>query len=71
MYCTSHLPKRKINLKQKCTQHLTPLSGTVFHALSHGEIHFAQRVLALKTNSIEASDWLLEIFHQSESGFWG
>ena len=28
-------------------------------------------VLALKTNSIEASDWLLENFHQSESGFCG
>ena len=28
-------------------------------------------VLALKTNSIEASDWLLENFLQSESGFWG
>ena len=28
-------------------------------------------VLALKTNSIEASDWLLENFLQLESGFWG
>ena len=29
------------------------------------------RVLALKTNSIEASDWLLEEFPRLESGFWG
>ena len=40
----SHLSKHKSDLKQKCTQLLTPYSGTVFHALSHGGIHFARSV---------------------------
>ena len=41
-HCHSHLSKGKSDLKQKCTQLLTPFSGTIFHALSHGEIHFAR-----------------------------
>ena len=37
----SHLSKGSSGHKQKCTQFLTPFSGTVFHALSHGSPGFA------------------------------
>jgi len=34
----AHLSKGTSDLKQKCTT--TPFWGAVFHALSHGVIHF-------------------------------
>ena len=37
--------------------HLTPLSGTVFRALSHALIHFVYLLCSFKTTSIEASDY--------------
>ena len=40
----THLSKRTRGLKQKCTQTPTPFLSTVFHALSHGEIHFLTSV---------------------------
>ena len=40
----SHLSKGSSGSKQKCTQFLTPFSGTVFDALSHGAIHFVRSV---------------------------
>ena len=40
----SHLPKVPSDLKQKCTQFLTPFLGTVFNALSLGVIHFVRSV---------------------------
>ena len=40
----AHLSKRTSDLKQKCTQLATPFWGTVFHALSHGVIHFGWSV---------------------------
>ena len=40
----AHLSKGTSDLKQKCTQLATPFSGTVFHALSHGMIHFVRSV---------------------------
>jgi len=55
-------------LKQKCTQFLTPFSGTVFYALSHGVIHFVQSV-SFKNLKIEVFDWPLKNFNQRESGF--
>jgi len=39
----AHLSKRTSDLKQKCTQLAKPW-GTVFHALSHGVIHFVRSV---------------------------
>ena len=39
-----HLSKITGDLKQKCTQLLTPFLGTVFHALSLGVIHFIRSV---------------------------
>ena len=41
---TSHLSKGTSDFKQKCTQLVTPFWGTVFHALSHGMIHFVRSV---------------------------
>ena len=41
---TAHLSKGSSGCKQKCTQFLTPFTGIVFHALSHGVIHFVQSV---------------------------
>ena len=38
----THLPKAPSDLKQKCTQFLTPFLGTVFNALSLGVIHFVR-----------------------------
>ena len=43
-FCHANLSKGPSHLKQKCTQLLTPFSGTVFHALSLGEIHFIRSV---------------------------
>ena len=40
-YYHANLSNQTSGLEQKCTQLLTPFSGTVFHALSHGGIHFA------------------------------
>ena len=40
----AHLSKGPSYLKQKCTQHPTPFSGTVFNALSLGVIHFFRSV---------------------------
>ena len=40
----THLSKGPSGQKQKCTRFLTPFSGTVFHALSHGVIHFVRSV---------------------------
>ena len=40
----AHLSKGTSSLKQKCTQSLTSFLGTVFHALSHGAIHFVRSV---------------------------
>ena len=39
-----HLSKAMSGFKQKCSQFPTSFSGTVFHALSHGLIHFVWRV---------------------------
>ena len=64
----SHLSKGSSGCKQKCTQFPTPFSCTVFHALSHGVIHFVLRVIS-KNLEIEFSDWLLKNFNQWESGF--
>ena len=44
MFAASHLSKAPSDLKQKCTQFLTPFSGTVFNALSLGVIHFVRSV---------------------------
>ena len=40
----SHLSEGTSDLKQKCTQLATPFWRTVFHALSHGVIHFVRSV---------------------------
>ena len=40
----AHLSKCKSDLKQKCTQLLTSVSGKVFHGILHGAIHFAWSV---------------------------
>ena len=40
----AHLSKGASGLKQKYTQSHTPFSGIVFHALSHGAIHFVRSV---------------------------
>ena len=53
--------------KQKCTQFPTPFSSTVFHALSHGEIHFVWSV-SFENLEMEVFDWLLKNFNQKESG---
>ena len=42
--CKAHLSKGTSDLKQKCTQLATPFWSTVFHALSHGVIHFVRSV---------------------------
>ena len=42
--CMSHLSKGQSYLKEKCTQHPTPFSGTVLNAFSLGLIHFVQSV---------------------------
>ena len=39
-----HIFPNVSDLKQKCTQLLTPFSRMVFHAFSHGGIHFARSV---------------------------
>ena len=52
----THLSKHKSDLKQKCTQLLTPFSGKVFHALSHYGIHFAWSVSL--ENQLNGSFWL-------------
>ena len=39
-----HLSIDTYGCKQKCTQFLTPFSGTVFYAPSHGVNHFARSV---------------------------
>ena len=43
------------------------LSGPVFQALSYGMILLTASV-SFKNHNIEASDWLLTIFTQSEDG---
>ena len=65
------LSKRKSNLKQKSEELLTPLYSIISCALSKGAtvIHYLQSV-SYKNIWIEASDWLLENFHKSKSGFW-
>ena len=40
----AHLSKGTSDLKQKCTQLAAPFWDTVFHALSHGVIHFVRSV---------------------------
>jgi len=40
----SHLSRGTSGLKQKSTQTLTPSLSIVFHALSHGEIHFVPSI---------------------------
>ena len=55
-HCHPHLSKRLSDLKQKCTQLLTPFSGMVFHALSHGVIHFARSVSF--ENQLNRGFWL-------------
>ena len=57
-YCP-HLSKGSNGRKQKCTQFLTSFLGTVFHALSHGVIHFVRSV-SFKSLEMEVSDWLLK-----------
>ena len=66
--CVAHLSKGLSGRKQKCTQFLTPFSGTIFHALPHGVIHFVQSV-SFKNLQMEVFDWLLKNFNQRESGF--
>ena len=39
-----HLSKGISDLKQRCTQLATPFWDTIFHALSHGVIHFVRSV---------------------------
>ena len=56
-FYATHLSKGSSGRKQKCTQFLTPFSGTVFHALSLGLIHF-------KNLKMEVFDWLLKNFNQ-------
>ena len=53
----SHLSKGTSGLEQKCTQTPTSVLGPVFHALSHGVIHFVPRVSS-KNLEMEVSDWL-------------
>ena len=68
---TSHLSKRKNDLKQKCTQLLTP--GTVFRALSHGVNHFVRNVSfkrAWKTVPENYEIELVYIFVWSHSRLW-
>ena len=43
-FCFSTFSKGSSGRKEKCTQFLTPSFGTVFHALSHGVIHFGRSV---------------------------
>ena len=65
---TAHLSKGSSGLKRKCTQFHTPFSGIVFHALSHGAIHFVRSV-SFKKPVMEVCDCLLRNFNQRESGF--
>ena len=58
-----HLSKGSSGRKQKCTQFLTPFSGIVFHALSHGVVHFVRSV-SFKNLKMEVFDWLLKDFNQ-------
>ena len=65
----SRLSKCQSDLKLNGTQEMDPFSGTVCHGLSHGVIRFFLRELASKSTRTEPSDWLLNIFEQSEGGF--
>ena len=67
-FLLSHLSKGSSGHKQKCTQFPTPFSGIVFHALSHGVIHFVRR-FSFKNLEMEVCDWLLINSNQRESGF--
>ena len=58
-----HLSKGSSGHKQKCTPFLTPFSSTVFHALSHGLIHFVRSV-SFENLKMEVFDWLLKNFNQ-------
>ena len=53
----AHLSKGTSGLKEKCTQTPTSFLDTVFHAHSHGVIHFVPRVSS-KNLEMEVSDWL-------------
>ena len=44
MFYATNLSKGTSDLKQKCTQFAKPFWDTVFHALSHGVIHFVSSV---------------------------
>ena len=44
LFLETHLSKCPSDLKQKCTQFPTPFLRPVFHALSHGVIHFYRSV---------------------------
>ena len=54
--------------KQNAGSLLTPVSDTVFDALSHGTL-VLHSMVALKTTYFKESDWLLKNFHQSENGW--
>ena len=53
-----------------CKTSVLLVSGTVFHALSHGVTHFVWSVSSKHENlKMEVFDWLLKNFNQRESGF--
>jgi len=59
----SHLSKSPSDIKEKCTQLLTPFLGTALNTLSHSVTHFAGSV-SFGNLKLEVSDWLLKNFNQ-------
>ena len=45
----THLAKRPNDLKQNGTQEKTPFSGTNFHTVSHGVLHFVASVIRISS----------------------
>lgn len=66
----SHLSKGTSGHKQKCTQTLPSFLGLVFHALSHGVIHFVPCVSS-KNLEMEVFDWPAEGFQPMRKWFLG
>ena len=62
-FTTAHLSNGRSGRKQKCTQLPTPFSGTVFHTVSHGTIHFVWSV-SFQNLEMKVSDWLLKQYNQ-------
>ena len=55
--------KAQVGPNKKGTQFPTPFLGTVFHAPSHGVIHFVRSV-SFKNLEMEVYDWLLKNVNQ-------